>query len=475
MLSGLYIADLVWRLAKDQPPLVTFEVETKESLRVFKNTGKYFDTLSQEVPKPYRHFMILMQGRLSEGIRKPIQRYINYYNVSLFEDVANDQEAVKLLFEELDHLKVNLDELVTRYLSSGRIDETMSKIFLGIQRGMSGSIIQPKEITLRLTSGEKDDPLNPHIRISTAGPVLLQRMYDAMKTGQTVALTKENGVEIDAPGIGTVRPELVEITAESTPGVLVELETANYGNSLELVLEKVEDNDQYFVLTNAKQKAFYTFNCKVSKISGQVEIDVKYGPENTDACQLFSFFEFFDHAMKENILLFRRANDGQIVMQGPFPTVFPMPPAESMQFLRVLADIQKKTGTRLLMPKIVTAADISTINRLHQVVMKGDIEIDLNNLSVGLAKNQAERILDRARHPEIIEDFQVKMPSEKIELFGQTISVGEATIVVPKAKIDFRKIEAGLNKGLDPVSVEINILPDKNARILYAKWLKRSG
>jgi len=67
------------------------------------------------------------------------------------------------------------------------------------------------------------------------------------------------------------------------------------------------------------------------------------------------------------------------------------------------------------------------------------------------------------------------MPSEKIELFGQTISVGEATIVVPKAKIDFRKIEAGLNKGLDPVSVEINILPDKNARILYAKWLKRSG
>jgi hypothetical protein len=85
ILGGLYWADLTWSLADGQPPLVTFEVETEESLRVFKNTAKYFDTLSKDVAKPYRHFAILIRGKLLEGVRLPFQRYINYYNEPLYD------------------------------------------------------------------------------------------------------------------------------------------------------------------------------------------------------------------------------------------------------------------------------------------------------------------------------------------------------------------------------------------------------
>lgn len=474
MMAGTYFADLVWQLGKDQSPLVTFEVETEESLRVFKNTTKYFDTLSEDVPKPYRHFIILMKGKLSEGVRKPIQRYINYYNISLFEDVANDQEAVRLLFDELNRLKVNLDDLVTRYLLSGKVNETLSKVIAGIQRGWAPSVLQPKEITLQLSSGVKEDPTRHGFLLSAPGPAF-QKMYDAMRTRQTVTLTKEDGVEIEHPQLGTLRPERLEIKTQSIPGILVELETSNYSGSIELVLEKVEEDAEYFILTNAKQNTFYTFNCRVSKSTRQVGIDIKYGPENTDAYQLMKFFDFFDHAKKENVLMFRRADNGQTLMQGPFPPGFVNPPDDSMRFLRALAEIQLKTGVRIPMPKEITPADVTTINRLYQVITTGGIEIELHNLSVSFAKEQAQRIVYRANNPEIIEDFQAITQDESIELFGQRISLGESRVVVPRARINIRKMEEFLNKGIDPIPVEIGLLSEATARIIYPKWSKQSS
>lgn len=62
-----------------------------------------------------------------------------------------------------------------------------------------------------------------------------------------------------------------------------------------------------------------------------------------------------------------------------------------------------------------------------------------------------------------------------IDTRSRCVEFGEARVVIPKAKIDLRKLEEDLSKGTDPIPVEINMLPDETARILYTKWLKPSA
>ena len=474
MFGGLYFADLIWQLAKDQAPLVTFEVETSESLRVFKNTSKYFDNYSKNVPKPFRHFMILMKGKLSEGVRHPMQRYLDYYNVSLFEDVANDQEAVKILFEELDRLKVQLGELVARYLSSGKIDETLQQLILGIREGMPKFLAEPKDVTITFGSEARPDPLRPFKFMLTAktpsgSPTLMQRLADALKTGKPVQLTKADQVKVQIPGLHEGEVEAMEIKPEIIKGTLAKLETPNYTDSIELVLAEESENDQFKVVSNAKQDAPWRVSFRADKTTSQVEVNVSFDPNRGDPYQFVYFADFVKHAKNENRLIVKVA-DGKVLLDGPFPGAFEAPSEDCMQIWRALADIQCKTGIRLSMPKGMSSDDLKEISRLHQITNKGEIEVQLNSLTVNLSKQQAEHRLYLAKNPDIIENFQATM-NETAELFGKKIPIGEAQIIIPKAKIDLNKLSEELKKGIEPIPLEILVLPDKPAKIVYRNWM----
>lgn len=475
IMGGLYFADLVWQLAEGQPPLVTFEVETAETVYVFKNTAKYFDNLSKDVPKPYRHFAILVNGKLSEGVRLPFQRYMNYYNISLFEDIANNSEAVRILFEELDRLKVHLRELVARYLSSGNIDETLQQLILGIQEGMPKFIAKPKDVTITFGSETRPDPLRPTRFTLTANtppgsPTLVQRLADALKTGKPVRLTKADQVRAQIPGLPEGEVEAIEIRPETVSGTFARLETPNYSDSIELVLAEESEDNQFKVVSNANQDAPWRVRFRENKATGQIEISVSFDPDRGDPFQFVYFVDFVNHAKDENRLIVREMVDGKVLLDGPFPGPLEVPPEDWMQVWRALADIQRKTGIRFPMPKEMSRGDLREISRLHQVTSKGEVEVRSNSLMVNLSKQEAEHRLGLAKNPDIIENFRATA-NEITELFGKKIPIGEAQIIIPKAKIDLNKLSEELKKEIDPIPLEIQILPDKPARIVYRNWM----
>jgi hypothetical protein len=474
ILNGLYYADLTWSLADDQPPLVTFEVETEESLRVFKNTAKYFDTLSQEVPKPYRHFMILMQGRLSEGTRKPIQRYINYYNVSLFEDVASDQETAKILFEELDRMKLSLRELVARYLSSGQIDETLQELRLGIQKGMP-KFLEPKNIAITVGSETRPDPLRPFkfeviAKTPVGEPTLLQRMHDSLKTGEPVKITKDDQIKIRIPGHEEGDVEAIQVKLETIKGDLVRLETSDYANFIELLLTPESDNDQFVVISNVKQNAPWKVTFKAHKKSNQMEFSVNFNFDEGDPYQFVYFVDFVEQAKKENLLIVRREADNKVLFEGPFSSEFEKPSEGWMRILRALAEIQLKTNVRLPLPKSISDEELKEINKIYQIITKGEIEVHVESLKVNFDKEQAQHILDLSKNPDVIENFQVRI-NDTAELLGRKISVGDAELTIPKVRVDLIKLQEGVEKGVGAILIEVSVLPDKLAKISYRKWL----
>jgi hypothetical protein len=176
------------------------------------------------------------------------------------------------------------------------------------------------------------------------------------------------------------------------------------------------------------------------------------------------------HAKNENRLIVRKVADGKALLDGPFPVAFEAPPEDWMQIWRALADIQRKTGIRFPIPKEMSSGDLKEISRLHHVTSKGEMEVQVNSLTVNLSKQQAEHRLDLAKNPDIIENFQATM-NETAELFGKKIPIGEAQIIIPKAKIDLNKLSEELKKGIEPIPLEILVLPDKPAKIVHRNWM----
>jgi hypothetical protein len=398
---------------------------------------------------------------------------LDYYNVSLFEDVANDQEAVRILFEELDRLKVHLRELVARYLSSGKIDETIQQLIHGIQEGMPRFIAEPKDVTITFGSENRLDPLRPFKFKLTAttppgSPTLMQRLTDALKTGKPVRLTKADQVKVQIPGMHEGEVEAMEIRPETVIGTPARLETSNYTDCIELVLIEERDDDQFRVVSNAKQDAPWRVSFIGDKTTGQVEVKLDFDPDRGDPYQFVYFVDFIKHARDENRLTAKVAS-GEVLLDGPFPVKFEPPSEDWMQVLRALADIQRKTNTRFPIPKKMSVADLKEISRLHYITSKGEIEVQANSLTVNFTRQEAEHRLDLAKNPDIIENFQATM-NETPELFGKKVSIGEAQIIVPKARIDLSRLSEELEKGIEPIPLEIRVLPDKPAKIIYRNW-----
>jgi hypothetical protein len=139
--SGDYYADLVWILQEGQDPLIIFQVETQDSDTVYTNINKFFGTPSEDVKKPWKHFIIIYKSRLSRGHRKSLSNYINQHNIVLFENVFNDSTEQERLKLELNDLAIDLKELISRIIDLKPIDESLVLILEAISK-----IIQTDQI-----------------------------------------------------------------------------------------------------------------------------------------------------------------------------------------------------------------------------------------------------------------------------------------------------------------------------------------
>jgi len=474
MLKGEYFADLVWKLAEDQPPLVAFEIETEDSIRVFRNVGKYFTTRASDMPKPFRFFLIVIRGKLSSGNRTALGLFLDYQNVSLFEDVVNNKEAENILFQQLDEMKLQIKDLVMRCLSSGQFDTTMIDLIEGIRKGMRRWPIMAKNVTLTFSSGGGRDPSRPYrIRMISktppGKPTIIQRIIDAVRTGQKMTISREEGVEVELPGLGRGTSESIEVVPEKVAGIRVGLETQNYDNYIELVLTRKEVTDDSALLTNEEQEDPYRVELTVHK-KKPWKLAVSLVPGRGSTSQIVAFQDFMEQAKKQNRLVIRNLHDNGVLYEGAFPDIYQPLPENVMQRLRTIAEIEQETGIALPFPTQVGEEDARTINELHQIIHTGKQEDQLTSLTVDFTKEQARRRLYLAKNPEITDNFQAEQKSYSITLFGKTIPLGSRSVVVPEARIDLSKLESELSKGSEPIHLEVSSASDKPINIFYKNW-----
>ncbi len=114
VLDGLYYIDLIWSYREDHSLFITFEFENEENERILKNLYKIFDTPSSEVEKPYHHFLIVFNGKLSLGMRKIVDEKARLRNIHVFENLKNDQSEHQRLNKELEQLQIQLPDLIKR-------------------------------------------------------------------------------------------------------------------------------------------------------------------------------------------------------------------------------------------------------------------------------------------------------------------------------------------------------------------------
>ena len=102
-----YYVDVVWKYHKEQTPLITFEVETSNPGRIFKNTMKIFGTKQSHVKKPFHHFMIVLKASLTQSQKAPLHIFLDHHNISLYENIFNEPDKHKELENELNSLTSN--------------------------------------------------------------------------------------------------------------------------------------------------------------------------------------------------------------------------------------------------------------------------------------------------------------------------------------------------------------------------------
>lgn len=106
LVKGQSFVDVVWKVNEAQPPLITFEIETESTDRVFKNTAKIFDSESDIVTKPWFHFMIIVKSDLSKSNRTALFRYLKLHNIKLFESIHNNRKLMREFEKELEKLSM---------------------------------------------------------------------------------------------------------------------------------------------------------------------------------------------------------------------------------------------------------------------------------------------------------------------------------------------------------------------------------
>ncbi len=104
LFEKVFYADMVYKTSQDQMPIISFEVENRPTPYLLKNAVKYFGTPSDEVQKPWHHFIVVLHGKLSPSDKKALDGIVNKHNVHLFEDLLSQKREQERFDEYLEKL-----------------------------------------------------------------------------------------------------------------------------------------------------------------------------------------------------------------------------------------------------------------------------------------------------------------------------------------------------------------------------------
>ncbi len=320
-----YFVDVVWKLKKEQTPLMTFEVETSDNRSIFCNTLKIYGTPSDTVTKPWKHFMIIFKGKLPAGHRRSIANLISQHNLFLFEDIYDKKENMKKLAEKLQtlSLKYNLAEQIKKEMQSRPLGEALEEVVQGLTEGFDDSVLRKPEVSLTFkstTMSEGGVPCSITTETPKGEPTLLDKLNEASKTLRPFTIESPQLKNLTMNGKSLLPQEggkaSITFTPQPQPAPPVRLEVPGSSVAFDNVLfRRIRTEGTIDYLSSEERSLPFVFNFAVDRLDRSNKFNFEFDSTKGDVKQALQFEEFLSAINKHrNIAIVNPQDDKPILI-----------------------------------------------------------------------------------------------------------------------------------------------------------------
>jgi hypothetical protein len=442
-----YSIDLVWTPYRTHDIFITFEIESKENERLYKNFDKIFDLPSRDFEKPYYHFIVVYKGKMTRGNRDLILEKARPKNVHVFENLFQDNEAKINFNRELEKLKIPIDELIERRGTASQA-ETVQEAMTGLSKITPVLIVENLKLPLNDFNYKSSNTItNVDVERSQAS------QYKKSKYSETALVV-----------IPPMRYTLVIL---------------NTKNVVDVFLQKSREDKKYHYVTAEACDYPFKFDFILAKPSGGT-VTLSIDADQADVCELKTF-EDFRKSLQINATLIIYYPEGkiklrveEIVIDGKFST------DNWYSAISDLSFIQESIGQRIMAPKnlVLTNNDYNDIYRLKSLISLGQFDLNLESFTFKSKKDNVEKLASLQKQYGIIPNISFTNNQTYENLLNQKIPVGPSNITFPDGAIfkeKLEEIEEKIAKSDGNSSLELSIIPIKgnNVRAYYLNWPKK--
>lgn len=484
LVSKEYFVDVVWKLKKEQTPLMTFEVETKDNRSIFANTLKIYGTSSSKVPKPWHHFMIIYRGNLSKGHRDDLANFIAQHNLFLYENICQEENK-RILEEKLQTLSLthNLAEQIKKEMKTRPLGEALGEVVKGLSDGLSDGILGKPEVSLTFKSTEPTKgglPVSITTETPKGEPTLYERLTEASKTLKPFTIESPQLKNLTMNGKPVI-PESkgrasITFTPQPQPAPPVRLEVPGSNVVFDnVMLWRIRTEGTIDHLSSQERNLPFIFSFMVDRSGQNNKFSFEFDSTKGDVRQALQFEELLSAINKHrNIAIVNPENNQPIMIFGVHET---LDQSEDWHYLlSKLAHIQEKTGYRIAVPTRITQEDVKDIFAIIQAIDTGENSGLINEITMRINKKTAKDLVDLQKKQGKISTMKLTQTTS-IKLFNEEIPFGKSTVDLPDMQFalpieDVEQLADAQPEG-SLFSLAMKPVADKNATFKFDDWPKK--
>lgn len=474
-----YFVDLVWKLRKDQDPLITFEIETKDSPRMFSNTAKIFGTTSKLVSKPWRHFIIIYKSKLSEGHKKSLYNIINLHNIFLFENILSDTKVKEKLEKTLESLAYDISELIKTQILAKPIGDSLPSILRGLSMGLEDGLIKDPETSISIRSRA---PLEGGIKFTTitetpkGEPTFLDKLREARRPLEPVIIEAPqlkdliiNGKSVIPEGVSNAKI-VITPTPSFSPVKIIVPETTVVFDEVLFRRVKTEGTMDYLSTEDRNLPFVFEFNLDQKRKNGGFHF--KFERPHADVVQYLQF--------EELIRALNKVKELKIVDSKKNLPILEIRIRESLEqsndwydLISKLAYIQEKTKYAIPAPEKITKENVNDIYSLIRVINTGEEKGVIHDISIKIDKQGARNLIDVWKKQRKISSLELSQISY-CKIFDENIPLGLSKTKLPDIQfvLPVEEVERVLEDTPDEGFIELTLKPitDNKITIRFENW-----
>jgi len=473
-----YFVDVVWKLRKDQTPLITFEIETRDGREIFCNTAKIYGPPSNMVSKPWNHFMVIFKGELSEGHRKALFNLINQHNVFLFEDIFGKLKNRKKLEMKLEGLKYNVSEQIKNEMQNKPLGDALLAVLKGLSEGLSDGPLGTPEVTVTFKSPNPPKG-GTEFSLTTetpkGEPTFLEKLKEASKTLKPFTIESPQLKDLTIDGKPVLPKDKGKAVLTVTPQPLPPVKIVVPGTNIafdNIFLRRIKTEGTTDYLSTEERNLPFVFDFSVDKENKANKFSFRFESSHGNVKQAFQFEELIRALTTNKNINIVEPKENKAILGFRVRESFKQ--SEDWYYLlSKLAYIQDKTNHVIPVPTKITQENVRDIFTLIKVIDAGEDVGSLNETSFRINKQWAKNLIDTQKKQGKISGLTISQATS-YRLFNEDIPMGTSKMELPDMQFvlslqDVEKlVEAASDKEL--VSLSLKPIADNQVTIRFEDW-----